>query len=89
MTTWRQNREIAWRSIEGEAVLFDTAAGMMRQLNPLATELWTMLERERSVEELVEFVTREYSVDAPRARTDVESFLAALAERKLVERAAQ
>ena len=82
---YRQNKDIAWRAIEGEAVVFDTARGMMRQLNPLATELWQELENDRSVDELVAFVTSRYDVDAPRARADVESFLASLTERSLVQ----
>ena len=82
---YRQNREIAWRAIEGEAVLFDTAQGMMRQLNPLATELWERLEHEHTPSELVAFVVERYDVPEDRARADVEAFLAALSERRLVE----
>lgn len=82
---YRQNREIAWRAIEGEAVLFDTGRGMMRQLNPLATALWERLEREQTLAELVAFVTASYDVAEDRARTDVEAFLALLSERSLVE----
>lgn len=82
---YRQNKDIAWRAIEGEAVVFDTARGMMRQLNPLATELWQQLESDCSVEELVAFVTTRYDVDADRARADVERFLASLTERSLVQ----
>lgn len=86
---YRQNREIAWRAIEGEAVLFDTAQGMMRQLNPLATELWERLEREHTIAELVAFVTGSYDVPEDRARADIEAFLAALSERRLVEALAE
>lgn len=82
---YRQNREIAWRAIEGEAVLFDTARGMMRQLNPLATALWERLEREQTLAELVAFVTDRYQVAEDRAHADVEAFLGALSERSLVE----
>lgn len=82
---YRQNREIAWRAIEGEAVLFDTSRGMMRQLNPIATALWERLEREQTMGELVAFVTAAYDVGEDRARADVEAFLSALTERSLVE----
>ena len=82
---YRQNREIAWRAIEGEAVLFDTAAGMMRQLNPLGTELWARLESAQTLDDLIAFVIAGWQVDEARARADVRAFLAALEERKLVE----
>lgn len=85
MTRYRQNREIAWRAIDGEAVLFDSTAGMMRQLNPVGTALWAELENERTVAELVAFVTERFEVTAERARADVEAFLASLLERKLLE----
>lgn len=86
---YRQNKEIAWRAIEGEAVLFDTAQGMMRQLNPLATALWERLESEQTAAELVAFVTAQYEVAEDRARADVESFLTTLSERRLVEALAE
>jgi hypothetical protein len=82
---YRQNREIAWRAIEGEAVLFDTARGMMRQLNPLATALWERLENEQTLADLVAFVVARYEIDATRAQADVETFLQSLSERSLVE----
>ena len=84
MTRYQQNREIAWRAIDGEAVLFDSVAGMMRQLNPVGTALWAQLEQQRTVEDLVAFVTQRYEVPADRAQADVQAFLASLLERKLL-----
>lgn len=85
MTRYRQNREIAWRDIEGEAILFDTERALMRQLNEVATELWAALEEEHSLPDLVDLVCRRFDVSSDRARPDVEAFLAKMVERRLVE----
>ena len=82
---YRQNREIAWRRIEGEAILFDTVAGMMRQLNRAGGELWEALEEERETGDLVHLLCAAFDVDPGRARTDVETFLEAMVARGLVE----
>lgn len=81
---YRQNREIAYRTIEGSAVLFDTARGMMRQLNPQGTELWELLEKDQSLGDLALFLVNNYQIDERSARHDVDTFLAALLERELI-----
>lgn len=81
---YHQNREIAYRAIEGQAVLFDTTQGMMRQLNPIGTELWQQMESERTIDDLVGWVLAHYEIDEPRARRDVEQFLSALVDRNLL-----
>ena len=49
-------------------------AGMIH-LNDTGVFLWELLETEQSTESLAEALSREYDVDATRARTDVERFL--------------
>ncbi len=84
MTRYRQNREIAWRAVEGQAILIDTREGMMRQLSPVATLVWDALEEERTVEEIAARVAERFDVTVERARADVESFLPTLVSRNLV-----
>lgn len=88
MTRYRQNREIAWRAVEGQAILFDTVEGMMRQLSPVATTVWESLETERTSDEIAAIVASRFEVELDRARADVEAFLPQLVKRKLVEIAA-
>lgn len=87
MTRYRQNREIAWRAVEGQAILFDTVAGTMRQLSPVATLVWEALETERTVDEIAALVAARFQVGLDRAREDVSAFLPKLVERNLVETA--
>lgn len=85
MSRYRQNPDIAWRVIDGDVVLFDTVAGMMRQLNAVGCAVWEALAEPRSVEELAVLVAGRFEVTVERARADVEAFLPKLVERKLVE----
>jgi PqqD family protein of HPr-rel-A system len=53
-------------------------------LNPTATRVWELLERETTVDELVKALTEEYDVDAGTARRDVEAALAEMKQKGLL-----
>lgn len=89
MTAYQQNREIAWREVDGEAILVDPLARQLRVLNPAGTFLWAQLEAPRTAEELAALLTAEFDVTAGEARRDVEGFLAHLLGRKLVREVAR
>ncbi len=83
---WEQNREIAWRKIDGDVLLVDPGDAMMRQLNPVAAEVWERLEAPQSLDDLVAHVCAAFDVGPETARTDIQAFLDKLSERKLIEK---
>lgn len=56
--------EIAWRVIEGEAVVVDPKQGAVFPLNPVATRLWELAEGSRTVADMIGLLEQEF--DAPR-----------------------
>ncbi len=82
---YRQNPGIAWREIEGEAVLVDSKAARLLVLNPAGLALWRLLEADQTEESLAKALGEQFSVGAERAIEDVRSFLGTLAERNLIE----
>ncbi len=88
MAKYQQDRDIAWRQVDGEAVLVDPVARLLRVLNPSGCYLWAELEHPRSADELVELLAGEFDVTPEAARKDVEAFLGLLKDRKLVKEVA-
>lgn len=86
MTRYRQNQEIAWRDIEGEAVLIDPADGVVFVLNQVGCRVWSELEEPSSSREIARRIAAEYHEDEERVRKDVLPFLEALSRSQLVER---
>lgn len=77
---------MAWRRVEGRAVLVHPADGQVRVLNETGTWVWELLDAAPSpLEPLVEALVAEFEVDAPTARADLVAFLEACAARGLVE----
>jgi hypothetical protein len=76
---------LAATEVDGEAVVLSFDSGEYYGLNGVAADIWTTLEDGATVGELQESVVDEYDVDPDRCRSDLEPFLAELAEEGLVE----
>ncbi len=85
MSCYRQKRDIAWRSFEGEAVLLDPSDGVVFVLNEVGLRIWSLLEEPQPPAELARQIGEEYHVAPERLAGDVTAFLEALQERGLVE----
>jgi len=83
--TYRQNPSVAWRAIDGEAVLIDPSNGTVFVLNRLGARIWELLEEPRAADDLARTLESEHPEERVRIAEDVESFLGALFERTLVE----
>ncbi len=76
----RRNPDFLLRVVAGTNVVVpigpatEKFAGMIN-LNESGVFLWNQLETEQTPESLTEALTREYEVDAARARQDVDLFL--------------
>jgi len=77
--------DVVGRLIDGEAVLVHPGQGVVRVLNEVGAYLWERIDGVRSATDLTDAVVAEYEVDPARAQADVLAFLAALAERGVIE----
>lgn len=71
--------------LDGELVLYDTAANRAVHLDPRATLIWQVLDGSVTVGELVEDLAAVFEVDETAIRADVESMLTALHELSFLE----
>jgi hypothetical protein len=74
--------------VDGKAVLIGAAGTHVVDLNPLGTLVWSGLDGQREVADLVELVRQALgdpdSIPAPRVEADVAAFLAELERLELV-----
>lgn len=73
-----------WREIDGRAVIIQTKAGEVHELNATATFLWRQTDGSRTVAELAEALRAEFEIDEATALADVNAFLGELAAKGLL-----
>ncbi len=76
--------ELEWKQIDDEIVVLDGYGSLYLAIEGSGVLLWTALEAGASREQLVTALVAEYGIDAGRAGTDVDGFLADLCTRGLV-----
>jgi hypothetical protein len=76
---------IAWRLIEGEAVLVNVRRDEVIHLNPAASFLWSSLDGQASLADVARSMTEEFEVDAETALADTIAFAADLLEQGAAE----
>lgn len=79
-----RNPEMVSSVIDGEAVMMSVEKGEYYGLNPVATDIWNMLEEPLSIYELIDMLTDKYDVCPSQCKHDVLIFLEALVQKNLV-----
>jgi hypothetical protein len=77
--------DVAWRVVEGEAVLVHAETSAYFGLNRTGTALWVALANgARTAEDLVQILPAANGAGVPQARQDVDAFLQSLLRAGLV-----
>lgn len=76
---------LEWREIEGEIVAVDTRTDTYVAVNRTGAALWPALVRGATLDDLASILVDEFKVDGARAKADVDAFIGALAEQRLLE----
>ena len=74
-STVRRNPQIMFTDLDDAVVMMDADEGMYYELDPVGARIWTLLETERSVEEMCTLLVAEYDVTPETCRDDVLAFL--------------
>jgi Coenzyme PQQ synthesis protein D (PqqD) len=80
-----RNDRLSWRVLEGEAVVLFPDAGTLHRLNPTGTRCWELVDGTRSLAELGEDLSIEYSVAAEAIVADLQMLAAELVAVGLAE----
>ncbi|MEK7449984.1 MAG: PqqD family protein [Planctomycetota bacterium] len=80
----RKNESIAYRIIEGEALLVSPADNLIYPLNPVATRIWELLDNKRETHQIISIVSEEFDALPATIQNDTVSFIDELASKGLV-----
>ncbi len=70
--------------VDGEALLLNLATGTYYNMVNVAGYIWSQIETQHSIKEMVEGLIQRYDVSVERARRDLDSFLQKLQKEHLV-----
>ena len=70
--------------IDGDLVLLDTSSGAMHLLNPVAAAIWSEVDGQRAVEEIVADLSDASGADHSQVRSDVVALLDRLRSCELI-----
>ena len=70
----RNSRTISGR-LHDELVMMDLEQGKYFSLNPVATRIWDLLEKEKTLDELCALLTEEFDVESNQCMDEVRELL--------------
>ena len=79
-----QETGLSAAQVDGRVVVLSLEAGSYFDLNKVASEIWDMLAKPRSVAEILEKLSQHHNVDREIITRDVMSFLQSLVTQHLV-----
>lgn len=82
--TYSAAQKLVTREVEDDVVIFNLSDRQMYGLKAVAAELWRFLQEPRTLNQLEQYVTREFAVEPERARQDVTRLLEDLQAKKLI-----
>ena len=71
--------------LAGEAAILDLKSGQYYGLNPIGARIWSLIEKPRSIAELLNTLLTEYDVETSQCEKDVLALVKQMAARGLVE----
>ena len=80
---FRRHPDVAFRVIDGQAVIVVPATQSMHTLNDVGTFVWEKCDG-RTVDEVVGLLVEEFEVEAATARGDLEAFVAELTGKRML-----
>ncbi len=83
----RRHKDVAWRIIDGEAVIVTPSDSVMHTLNDVGTRIWELLTGERNLNQVARLLCADFEVDLGRSQQDTLWFAQCLQKKGLVEAA--
>lgn len=82
-TRLSRNSSLVWRQLGDEIVILDEDGTRVTTLNATAAVIWTLLEDDRSLEEIADEISNQFEVAPDQAIADVQAFCDQLIEQGL------
>jgi hypothetical protein len=79
-----RNPKLAWREIDGEAVIISPEDSHVHELNETASLIWTNVDGKHSVDEIAGVIAARYEVELLEAKADVDELIGVLSAKGLL-----
>jgi hypothetical protein len=79
-----RNPKLAWREIDGEAVIISPEDSHVHELNETASLIWKSADGKHSTDEIAQTLAESYDVALLVAKTDVDDLIEALSTKGLL-----
>jgi hypothetical protein len=80
----KRNPKLAWREIDGEAVIISPDDSHVHELNETASLIWQYADGKHSADAIADAVAAEYDVSIEAAQADVKELIEALSRKGLL-----
>jgi hypothetical protein len=81
---FKKNSQIIVKQFEGDFCLIDPYRRALIRLNPVALEIWKLIDGRRSGSEIFEALKEEFEVEEAVLKKDLEIFLSDLVKREII-----
>jgi len=81
--------EVAWRDLDGEAVILNLKTDTYFSLDKIGTKIWNKMIEKSEIKDLVSLITSLYDVPAKEAEGDVKELISSLKKTGLILESAE
>ena len=82
---FRKSRNIEWKTVGKETIIFSSSNGHFYELNDLATFLWKCINGKRKASEIQKLVLNRFDVTESVSKTHITQYIDTLLNKKLIE----
>jgi Coenzyme PQQ synthesis protein D (PqqD) len=79
------SKEVVHCNVEDEVVILGMKDGVYYGLNPIGSLIWTIIEKPKSVDEILNTILKEYNVNIEESESDLLELLTDLLDKGLIE----
>ncbi|MBI5630183.1 MAG: PqqD family protein [Elusimicrobia bacterium] len=83
--TFKHSSNVAWRRVQGEAVILNLENSVYYSLNDPAASIWDLLVKGEPAENIVDKLFGEYEVARAELRRDVDELVEELSREGLIQ----
>jgi hypothetical protein len=78
------NQQVIGRIVDNEAVLVSPGKGEVKVLNEVGSRIWSLIDGQRSVEDIAGCICLEFKVSLVDAENDTMAFIRQLADKNII-----
>jgi hypothetical protein len=79
----RNEKKVAWRIVDGEAVILVPENSTFHTLNTTGTRIWELADGKLSTDEIIQKICEEFKVEKEKVEGNIKKFITELVNKEL------